>query len=379
MARARALAVSAAASAALHALPLALVGITSSLHWPEAPLPIEVREARARAKPPGPEQRGVEAKEPPKGGKTAKGPGRGHPRAPGPPAPVLSPPPQTADLRAFAPGDARIVVLLRADRLRASPYKEGAEELLEALPDYRTLLAGTKLTALDDFDALLIATADPFDVTATFLAARHRDDPRLRAALSERTIPPWDPRVFRFLSPRLSVLTRPDAAARLDGARDAGADDPRAGWLAELERFERSADEPGSPALLVTVSDLPAIAQLQNGLPTPLSAALAATAEASPALRLRLAFASEDEAARFEAEWPAIVKRWRAQALLLGLAPLLDGLKAERSGSQLDLLGRLAPGQMRLALSWARALVPRPADEAADGGAAARGDAGTPH
>jgi hypothetical protein len=185
--------------------------------------------------------------------------------------------------------------------------------------------------------------------------------------------------VFRFLGPKLSVLTRPDGAAQLDGARDAGADDPRAGWLAELERFERRADEPGSPALLVTVSDLPALAHLQSGLPTPITAALAATAEASPALRLRLAFASEEEAARFEAEWPAIVKRWRAQALLLGLGPLLDGLKVERTGATLDVLGRLAEPQMRLALSWARALIPRPADEEADGGATPPADGGTPH
>src|SRR5690242_14789020 len=107
----------------MHALPLALAHLAPSLSWPASPLPIEVRPAHRRVERQGPEQRGAPPRQPPRGAKpSAKGPGRARPAAPGPPSPApLPPPPQTADLKPFAPGDARIVVLLRADRLRASP------------------------------------------------------------------------------------------------------------------------------------------------------------------------------------------------------------------------------------------------------------------
>jgi hypothetical protein len=72
-----------------------------------------------------------------------------------------------------------------------------------------------------------------------------------------------------------------------------------------------------------------------------------------------------------EAEWPEIVRRFRAQALLLGLGPLLDGLVATRDGAILDVAGRIPETQTRIALAWAKALLPPrvPAPEPPDGGA----------
>src|SRR5262249_51827754 len=119
-----------------------------------------------------------------------------------PPAPAPPPPPPataTAGLRGVAPDDARVVVLLRTDRIRASGAAAGGAPRLEALPDPRTMRAGTGLQPIKDFAALLIATSTPMDITAPFLAARHADDARLRRALARRTMPSWDPRVFRAL------------------------------------------------------------------------------------------------------------------------------------------------------------------------------------
>ncbi|MSP59059.1 MAG: hypothetical protein EXR72_01745 [Myxococcales bacterium] len=281
------------------------------------------------------------------------------------------------------------MILLRTDRLRKSPYKDSVQALLEALPDYRTLLAGTGLSPLDDFDALLIATANPFDVTATFLAARHRADPRIHKALAQRIMPTWDPRTIRYLTPTLSVLTRPDGAGRIDAVAapgyplpappvpsPSGADggvDETARWLDDLARFDRIAGEDGGPSMMVTVSDLASLLHLQQGLPTPLDGSLAATADPNPALRLRMTFTDEGEATLFEAEWPAIVKRWRASALLLGLGGMLDGLTVKREGVVLEVSGRIAGTQVALALSWAKALLPRAreaaaTDDPADGG-----------
>jgi hypothetical protein len=368
----RALAISGAASAALHAIPLLAMVWTPRIPWPEPPIPVEVRAQRRPPKPAEPPQRGAPPeKEKAAPAKRSNGVAKPKPKPVKEEAPPPPVPPATADLQGFAPGDSKIVVLLRTDRLRKSPHRAGVETLLEALPDYATLLGGTGLTPLDDFDALLIATADPFDVTATFLAARHGGDPRISAALGRRAMPSWDPRVIRHLGPKLSVLTRPDGAAAIDGAgADGGVDDPRGKWLAELSRFDKAADEDGAPSMMVSVSDLGALARFGGGLPTPLAAAIAATADASPVARLRLTFATGEDAQRFEAEWPNIVKRFRSQAILLGLGSMLDGLAAKREGVVVDVSGRIAEAQTRLALIWAKALIPRPAmgEEGADGG-----------
>jgi hypothetical protein len=359
--------VSGLASAALHAIPLLFLVAPPSLRWPEPPIAIEVRPAhRAVPKQAPPQVGDPKASEKPappaKHSSTGKRPAKPKP-GPGiaPPAAIPPPPPATADLQKFAPGDSKIVVLLRTDRLRKSPYKDGVQALLEALPDGNTLLAGTGLTPLDDFDALLIATANPFDVTATFLAARHADDNRVRAAMQKRVMPAWDPRVFRFLNPKLSVLVRPDGATRIDGSAipDGGVDEDRVKWLEELARFDRIADEPGGPSMMVTVSDLGSLVQLQAGLPTPLAAAVAVTSDASPSLRIHLVFADPTQAGSFAEQWPGIVQRWRSQALLLGLGPMLDGLSVKRENETVEIVGQIPETQMRLALNWIKALLPQ--------------------
>ena len=387
------IAISLLASLAIHALPLLVRGVLEHVRWPAPPISIEVRTVRRAPPAPRPSPPPLPAKP------STPGSGSGKPRrasaAPAKPAPPLPPtpppvPPATADLSALSPGDARLVLLLRADRLRTSRHRAGVEAVLQALPDYHTLLDGTGLSALDDLDALLIATANPQDVTATFLAARHRADPRLPQALARRTIPAWDRRVMHFVSPTLSTLSPPDAPpprrgdGGVVGSPDGGVADPQAEWLAELARFDQLADEPGAPALLLTASDLGALVRLQNGLPTPLAAALAATADPAPLVRIKLVFAGPDDAHRFEVEWPNIVARYRDATLLFGISSLLDGLVLKRGGVEIEIAGVVAAGQIALALSWAKALLPRNraayVDEPAapDAGAAPPTDLATP-
>jgi hypothetical protein len=332
-----------------------LVGVTH-LSWPSPPIPIELRPPQPRAR--TPERPPPTPSPPPPSHErshaapraTAPRPGAGKPQAP--------PPPETADLKPLAPEGASLVVLLRGDKLRRSPHRAGVEALLAALPDYQTLLGDTGLSPVDDLDALLIATADPRDVTATFLAARYPDSERLRA-LASRPLPAGDPRVFRSLAPGLTVLVRPEGAERLDAAMRGGpVDGGEARWLTELAQLDRMGAAVDGPSLLVTLSDAPALFRLGGGLPTPLSLALAATGDAAPAVRVRAQFADESEAAAFAAAWPDILRRWRTSTGLLGLGPMLDGLKLSHSGAEVELEGRVAATQMTLALSWARALAP---------------------
>jgi hypothetical protein len=352
-----------AISAAGHAALLGLMLLGARLSSLAPPIPIEVRPAhRAVQRTGAVERRGdPKSKQTPKPAKpaTTKGPGDKGAKPKPPPPP---PPPETTDLSPFAPDDAHLVVLLRMDKLRRSPHRAGAETLLAALPDWSTLVTGSSVSPLDDFEALLIATANPHDVTATFLAARYVDAPKVRA-LVERRLPDGDPRVFKIVKPGLTILTQPNELAS-----DMG--DPRTTWLAQLDQFDRVAQADNGPAVLVTLSDAPSLIHFGDGLPTPQTIALAATGDASPAVRVRVAFADAASAQTFARAWPGIRQRYREASALLGLAQALDGFTLDINDAQVELTGRVPEAQMRLGLNWVRALLPSPHPAPLDAGTA---------
>src|SRR5207302_7660777 len=193
-----------AVSTAGHAAVLAILFLSARLTWPAPPIPIEVRPAHRAVQRVAP----VEKRGDPKSTGTPRHEPRGSGAKAKPAKPPPPPPPETEDLSPFAPDDANLVVLLRMDKLRKSPHRAGAEALIAALPDWSTLVAGSGVSPIDDFDALLIATANPHDVTATFLAARHADSAKVRA-LVDRTLPVGDPRIFKVVKPGLTMLTQP--------------------------------------------------------------------------------------------------------------------------------------------------------------------------
>lgn len=261
-----------------------------------------------------------------------------------------------ASLRQLAPGDARIAVLVRIDRLRRSPHRAAVEGLLGALPDYH-LLDGTGLSPIADLDALFIATANPFDVGATFLAARHAADGRVPTALASRPLGARDPRRFSQPTPTLTVLARPDVTPP-HASTHASAPDR---WAEALARFDEVADAAGHPTLLVEVQPFDAFFRLGDGLPTPRALTLAATADASPRVRLRAVYADEDAARRLVEAWPAIQARWRASTGLFGLGGLLDGLSVVRDGAAVELAGTLPEAQFHAALGYVRMMLPQAA------------------
>jgi hypothetical protein len=202
-------------------------------------------------------------------------------------------------------------------------------------------------------------------VTATVLAARHAPDaPKVRA-LVRRTLPAGDPRVFQLVTPGLTILTQPH-----DLARDLG--DPGPAWLAQLAELDRDAQSASGPAVLVTLSDAPALVRFGAGLPTPQAIALAATADAAPAVRVRVVFARAAEAQGFARAWPDILQRYRDATALLGLAHALDGIALATHDSDVELVGRVPESSLRLALNWLRALLPQPAAAPLDAGTVAQ-------
>jgi hypothetical protein len=358
-------------SLAGHAAFFSAFAAIERLRWPEPPIAIELTRSRLVEETGPVDRRGVEhappAKEPPpkpapKKASVSK-PGEGeHAKKTAPAMPTLPAyptAPATTDLRPFAPHDTRLALLFRSDALRTSPHRAGVEQLLAGLPDYGTLIDGTGLRLFDDFDALLIATSNPYDVTATFLAATYRDAERVQGALHGRQLESWDPRVFRFLRPGLAVLVRPDGATQIDAERstprDAGpATQPAAErWSDQLEKLDGFAKTTDGPALRVTMSDVQSMMRFGGGLPTPKVLSFAMSAEASPRVHLEAEMETPEEARALAKAWPDIVTRFRAWVGLLGLGATLDDLKPSCAQAVFRLDGTLPEAQLRLALAWA--------------------------
>jgi hypothetical protein len=241
--------------------------------------------------------------------------------------------------------------MVRVDKVLTSPHREGLEYLCNILPDFRMLI-GPSGARMEDFVAVVIATNDPRSIASTFVAARYKESPRIRA-IADQPLLPGDPRVFRFLKPGLGALVRPEDASKLEAE-----DSDRKEWLAQLEKLDQKAAS--TPGLVATVADVPSLVRLGDGLPTPQTLALAATFEDSPAVRVRGHFASEADAEKMLRAWPDMVRRYRTATAFVGLAALLDGMEPAQHGADLEISGRLPAATIRLALQLARAFVPPP-------------------
>jgi hypothetical protein len=359
-----------AISASLHALAVAVLILGGRFSWPAPPIPIEIQTPTHKAAHhSAPRPAAPDTDETPR--RVTHGPGAGHKAAakPAPPAP-----PDTQDLKPYAPDEANVVVLLRADKFRKSPHRAAVEQLLGALPDYGRFLANSGLSVFDDFESLLIATSDPRDGFATFLVARFKESPKVHA-LADRPMHSQDPRVFRFPAPGLALLLRKDEAVHLEESpRDGGAEG-QAKWVRQLAQFDQASQGPNGPAVLATISDVPGLGvRLTDGLPTPQAIAVAVTADGSPLVHIKAVFANEAEATRMESEWPNILGRYRTLTKVFGLSAALDDLKLTRTSAQLDIGGRIPEDALRMGLALIVGFLPQaevivpPQPEALDAG-----------
>ncbi len=314
--------------------------------------------------------------------------------------PDAPPPAASADLGPYAPGDARVIAILHADKLRGNPLRAGAEELLAALPDTEMILAGTGLNPFDDFDTIMVATADPADVSETFLAGRGihgaaalkkalagPDGKRVRwVDAGERAIgmrvkaPKWDPRLYVVAGPEWMVFGRPEQLGALadppapapapgtpsgdggvddDFASDAGAATSPIGtapvppaWAKRLGQIRTVAgEEADGPALVLSVADLRGALRLPKSLraPIPKQATLAVRLDAEGAIGWATIVFDDDAALQaFLVEW----KGWRDAAArdqfsaLLGVPALMDRVELTPEGARLHLRTRMKAQQV---------------------------------
>jgi hypothetical protein len=298
-----------------------------------------------------------------------------------------------SDLRAYGPEGSRLTALLRLDRLRASPEGRGyigpVDEILRLLPDRRRLLEGTGLDLYRDFDALLIATPNPFDDAVTFLAARHRlDDAHLRAALDRGAVaagrpilwreeagrpvgvrasrprlpedrtpirPDRDDRLFVMPQPGLVVIAPPAYTALLlrRASADAGAPAARADWADLVTRIDAEDGAlPGDVVFMMTATNLLRTAGLRAdgdgaatpvpaGVPAALPRVLSLVAGTSPGSFLELIadFSALAQASLWEAEWPSWKQRLLGNPLVLlaGLNPIVSRAELRREDRRVHL------------------------------------------
>jgi len=310
------------------------------------------------------------------------------------PAPEGPEEPFTTDkvaLGDLAAGDAALMLLLRMDRLRGSPYEGAVRSLLEVFYDHKTLLWSSGLDIVKDFDAVLIATPNPYRVTRTLLAVRHSmSERKLRRALARAArydgkrlrwrrkargyrgvIPtpprlPHDPRVV-VTRPGLALLVDPGLLPRLDqpasAAPDAEPDSPAPPtWAERLAAMQTTGgrSEKG-PAMLLQGVNLPRLIRLPPDMPVPqnLKVTIEPVAPARP--EALLTFASEAQAAQFLRGLPPRLERARRSILLrlLGVVDLLDAIKFKQEGLLVRATVQLTAAQVRQVLGMFREMIPQ--------------------
>ena len=294
-------------------------------------------------------------------------------------------------LGTLAPGDAALMLLLRMDRLRKSPYEEAVRRLLEVFYDHKTLLWTSGMDPIQDFDAMLIATPNPYRVTRTFLAVHHSLPPRrVRRGLSRAAryqnkrmrwrrhgsvlhgqIPspprhPRDPRVV-VLRRNVVMLTdpahipllslRPESTARR--APDAGVEVP---WVQRLEQMEgMGGSGKEGPGLLLQAINLPRLVRLPPDFTTPQSFKLTIPATDPSDLHALIFFATPADARTFLAAVPRRIKQAKRSLLLrlLGVTSLLESIQFKRRGTIVDARVQLSGEQVNSLLGIFRNMIPQ--------------------
>jgi hypothetical protein len=295
----------------------------------------------------------------------------------------------------LAPGDAALMLLLRMDRIRRSPYEASVRRLLEVFYDHKTILWGSGLDPISDFDALLIATPNPYRVTETFLAVRSsRPVEELRRGFERATTfgskrvrwsaagggalrgdipsPPKlasDPRVI-YLQRDLGVLTDPKLVGQLGVAGPSSSDAgvPGPSWLARLGLMGGRGGTVGNtgPGLLLQIVNLARLVALPAELPVPQNAQIGIEAHDPARVEAVLSFASESAAKAFVVEVKKKIEKVRqsddaASRVLrwMGVADLLAAIRWQRKVGVVTATTSLGEKDVKAILEMFRGAIPQ--------------------
>lgn len=297
------------------------------------------------------------------------------------------PPLQRMNLAQVAPGDAAVTLAVRCDHIRRSPYKKAVRGLLEVFYDHRMLLWSSDIDPVRDFDALLIATPNPYRITRTFLAVRHRLPRKTFRASLNRAVEsdagqmnwtaegadwvgriPSPPRLRhdpRILIERngLLLLLEPRLRAQLAARRGRGPKGPQT-LIDALMAVGGEEDKQGpssEPALIVDAVNLSRLVLLPPDVPTPKRLRLTLPATSPTRVTGRAWLRSRKEARRFfdAAQSRLTAGRQSILALMLGLQPLLSRVRLRLIRSQVEANLQLSAAELSNLLAMFRDSIPQ--------------------
>ncbi len=318
----------------------------------------------------------------------------GAPRVQGPadagmPPDVISHGPFTVDkavLTELAPGDASLMLLLRMDRIRGSPFEQSVRRLLEVFYDHKTILWSSDVDLVRDFKSLLIATPNPYRVTETFLAGRYSiPRPVLRRALEkaarfknkrlrwtrgpdrwrgEIPSPPklaHDPRAI-LLDQTMVMLVDPKHIPLLESSTgsDAGADG--GGWIEKLSLMDlKGGHGIEGPGMMLQAISLGRLVRLPPDLPLPDSFQVTIGATDPTPVKGMLIFSSRTLAAAFLKAIPLRIAQAKKSILLrfLGVTALLDAIVFKREERAVYASTQLTGDQVRSLLELFSRMIPQ--------------------
>lgn len=294
------------------------------------------------------------------------------------------------DLHVLAPGNAKLIVLIRNDRVQGSRFEPAIRRLFKSFPDYRFTLGTSDIDPITDVDAMLIATANPALYAETFLVVSHKIPPQVlkkaiddsfptdirweeydkrplatpdpsdgrfnpRSGIYKRAIFLPDDRTVLFLKPEvLPTLNLPHLDA-IVSQRDSETASPE-----EAQTFLQSlgaitgSDSPAMPTLFFALQGIEGLT-LGPGFPNfppPVFIQASLSTSANPHLNLAATFRTPEEATQFNDLWPTIIKS-AASLGIPGLGGLLGGLALTAEGQQVLISGDLSGNMISLILMFA--------------------------
>ena len=294
------------------------------------------------------------------------------------------------NLHVLAPGNAKLIVLIRNDRVQGSSFEPAVRRLFKSFPDYRFTLGNSDIDPITDINAMLIATANPAYYDATFLVVSHKIAPQVlkkaiddsfptdinwesyeshpianpdvndgrfspRSGIYKRSVYLPDEHTVLFLRPEvLPTLNVPHLDAVVSKRDNDTATPAEAQTFLQSLGMITTSDSPSMPTLFFALQGIESLALGPNfpKFPPPVFIQGSLSTDANPHINLSATFKTAEEATQFNDLWPDITKA-AGNLGVPGLARILSGLSLTAEDQIVLISGDLNGSMISLILMFA--------------------------